>query len=165
MADPRLAAARIRYNYACGYCGVTEISTASLLTLDHYQPRAAGGDDADDNLVYACIKCNQNKHAFWPTPEERMKGIRVLHPLSDETSHHFAEDEHGYLQPLTTTGNFHIALLDLNRPQLVQHRLARQIQRALIEKVASLEEQGKTLQNRFSALEQTIVMLEAFLRR
>ncbi len=43
MADSPLAAARIRYNYVCGYCGVTEISTGSVLTLDHYQPKAAKG--------------------------------------------------------------------------------------------------------------------------
>lgn len=165
MSDPRLAAARIRYSYACGYCGVTEVSTGSILTLDHYQPRAVGGNDADDNLVYACIKCNQNKHAFWPTHEEQMRGNRILHPLHDDVSHHFAEDDQGYLQPLTPTGKFHIALLDLNRSQLVQYRLARQIQRTLLEKIAFLEEQGKILQNRCSALEQTITMLEVLLRR
>jgi hypothetical protein len=165
MADSRLAAARIRYNYACGYCGVTEISTGSVLTLDHYQPKVANGSDKDDNLVYACIKCNQNKHAFWPTSEETAQGNRILHPLLDNVSLHFFEDEQGYLQPLTPTGIFHIALLDLNRLQLVQHRLARQIDKTMLEKIGLLEEQGEALQIRCSALERTVVMLEAFLRR
>ena len=49
---------RILYAFACGYCGVTETEVGGRLTIDHYQPKDAGGSDALDNLVYACHVCN-----------------------------------------------------------------------------------------------------------
>ena len=45
---------RLRANFACEYCGVTETDTGGLLTVDHYQPRAHGGSDDLGNLVYCC---------------------------------------------------------------------------------------------------------------
>ncbi|MBE7531486.1 MAG: HNH endonuclease [Chloroflexi bacterium] len=112
---------RLKYLRACGYCGVTETSAGSELTIDHYQPHASGGTEADDNLVYACTKCNQYKHNFWPTAQQLAQGLRILHPLNDDISIHIsANDEAGYLVALTPTGMFHINLLHLNRPQLVE---------------------------------------------
>ena len=71
MPPPELDLVRQRYGYACGYCGVTEISAGGVLTIDHFHPLSADGDDNLDNLVYACVRCNQYKHTYWPTPEER----------------------------------------------------------------------------------------------
>jgi hypothetical protein len=45
---------RLRYGLRCGYCGVHEDEVGALLTVDHFQPRAQGGTDVLDNLVY-CI--------------------------------------------------------------------------------------------------------------
>ncbi len=81
MPLPDLNLIRQRYKYACGYCAVTEVSSGGLLTVDHYQPLASGGSDDLENLVYACMRCNQYKHRFWPTPDEALRGFRVLHPL------------------------------------------------------------------------------------
>ncbi|MCU0240418.1 MAG: HNH endonuclease [Pyrinomonadaceae bacterium] len=49
----------IRDRYRCQYCG--EHKNASDLTLDHILPRAQGGESTPQNLVSACIKCNQRK--------------------------------------------------------------------------------------------------------
>ena len=62
MPRPDLDLIRQRYAYACGYCGVSETSAGGILTIDHFRPLAAGGDDDLDNLVYACTRCNQYKH-------------------------------------------------------------------------------------------------------
>lgn len=40
----------------CQYCGHRE-----RLTLDHVVPRSRGGPDAWDNLVAACVPCNNRK--------------------------------------------------------------------------------------------------------
>ncbi|MDW8303582.1 MAG: HNH endonuclease [Acidobacteriota bacterium] len=49
----------LRDGYRCQYCG--EQKTAKDLTLDHIVPRAQGGESIPQNLVTACIKCNQRK--------------------------------------------------------------------------------------------------------
>jgi len=49
----------IRDKYRCQYCG--ENRHASDLTLDHILPRAQGGESTPQNLVSACVKCNQRK--------------------------------------------------------------------------------------------------------
>lgn len=111
MRHPKFESVRQRYQYRCGYCGVSEAAVGGELTVDHYQPRGAGGGDENENLVYACVKCNQYKGEFWPDAEDLAQGRRVLHPLLDDLTVHLREDEQtGRVQALTETGRFHIAL-------------------------------------------------------
>ena len=49
----------IRDRYRCQYCG--DRKGAAELTLDHILPRAQGGETSPQNLVAACVKCNQRK--------------------------------------------------------------------------------------------------------
>jgi len=46
-----------RDGHRCQYCG----TTAAPLTVDHIIPRSRGGKDSWDNLVAACIACNNRK--------------------------------------------------------------------------------------------------------
>lgn len=55
----------------CQYCGTSE-----KLTLDHVLPRSRGGRDTWENLVTACMPCNNRKGNR--TPEEA--GMRLLRP-------------------------------------------------------------------------------------
>ncbi len=117
MAHAKHEEVRQRYHFGCGYCGVGESEAAGELSVDHYRPVSADGDDSDDNLVYACFRCNTNKGEFSPTAEDLKYGRRVLHPLLDPISLHLRESPHtGLVEPLTNTGRFHIVLLRLNRP-------------------------------------------------
>src|SRR5574341_1128575 len=43
-----------RDSHKCQYCGKSEVA----LTVDHVVPRARGGLDSWENLVCACIDCN-----------------------------------------------------------------------------------------------------------
>lgn len=45
-----------RDDHTCQYCG-----TRANLTLDHVMPRARGGKDTWENLVAACVSCNNRK--------------------------------------------------------------------------------------------------------
>ncbi|MEZ5347423.1 MAG: HNH endonuclease [Pyrinomonadaceae bacterium] len=49
----------IRDRYCCQYCG--DHKNAKDLTLDHILPRAQGGTTTPQNLVSACVRCNQRK--------------------------------------------------------------------------------------------------------
>jgi 5-methylcytosine-specific restriction endonuclease McrA len=53
-----------RDNHRCQYCGRTD----PMLTVDHIHPRSRGGTDSWDNLVCACVGCNNRKGDR--TPEE-----------------------------------------------------------------------------------------------
>ncbi|MBN1447162.1 MAG: HNH endonuclease [Bacteroidetes bacterium] len=51
-----------RDGHRCQYCG----STSAPLTVDHVIPRSRGGTDSWDNLVAACIACNNRKGSRSP---------------------------------------------------------------------------------------------------
>ncbi len=158
MAHPRHEEVRERYHHCCGYCGVGEIETGGELTIDHFQPVSAGGDDSDDNLVYACFRDNTYKGDFWPSPADLKLGRRLLHPFLDDLSVHLRENQlTGRLEPLTPTGEFHLFLLRLNRPQLVECRLARRMGQLLSEGYRLLRDENERLWVR-------IVLLETYLR-
>ncbi|HDP97819.1 MAG TPA: HNH endonuclease [bacterium] len=59
-----------RDNNQCQYCGKKTVP----LTIDHVIPRVRGGRDSWENLVCACVKCNNKKGN--QTPEEA--GLRLL---------------------------------------------------------------------------------------
>jgi 5-methylcytosine-specific restriction endonuclease McrA len=46
-----------RDNHQCQYCG----RKIGVMTTDHIVPRALGGDDSWENLVCACLECNNRK--------------------------------------------------------------------------------------------------------
>ncbi|MCB0060846.1 MAG: HNH endonuclease [Caldilineaceae bacterium] len=157
---------RRRFNYACGYCSVTETSVGGELTVDHFQPRIAGGSDDIDNLVYACQRCNSYKHRFWPTEEEAHQGHHLLHPLRDNLAQHIQLNyTTGKLESLTPTGDFHITLLQLNRPQLVKHRLARQLEEVVEQKLALFAQQNREMRNTVQTQQRYITLLEALLQK
>src|SRR5437660_1143891 len=84
-------------------------SAGAELTVDHFQPRSKGGSDALDNLVYCCPACNEFKGDYWQLGSPR----RILHPINDNPAEHFILTDDCMLQPLTETGEFHIARLHL----------------------------------------------------
>ena len=85
------------------------------MTVDHHVPISAGGDDADDNLVYACARCNLYKGDYAP-PVTSASDDHVLHPLNDTLSDHYVESDAGILEPQTPRGQLHVALLRLQPP-------------------------------------------------
>lgn len=162
MPPPKFEIVRRLYRYTCGYCGVTETDAGSAMTIDHFMPRVAGGNDELDNLVYACWKCNQFKHDFWPSSADLKRQHRLLHPLLDDSAPHFHSNEQtGLLEALTETGRFHIAVLRLNRPQLIKYRLGQQLQQMLQEKQRLLELQIAELQKTIAAQDHYLAALQA----
>lgn len=129
---------RTLYAFACGYCGVTEIEVGAYLTIDHYQPREAGGSDEIDNLVYACHACNLYKSAAWNLDEPP-----ILHPLRTEMAVHIRALPDGTLEGLTPEGIRHIACLHLNRLPMVQRRNRIRLLEAVWEREAETRERDR----------------------
>jgi 5-methylcytosine-specific restriction endonuclease McrA len=60
-----------RDNHKCVYCGRSDLT----LTIDHIIPKARGGSDTWENLVAACVKCNNKKGDR--TPDEANMPLRI----------------------------------------------------------------------------------------
>lgn len=164
MAHSKHQEVRQRYDFCCGYCGVSEVDSGGELTVDHHQPISAGGGDEDENLVYACIRCNLYKGDFFPDADDAANGRRVLHPLRSDIGAHIRKDEATQrLEPLTETGRFHIALLHLNRPLLVEHRLRRRLADLLASERDLTRDENTRLHHRVSVLEAYIHLLHQLL--
>lgn len=148
MRQDEREALRRRFQFCCGYCGVSERDAGAELTVDHFQPRSQDGLDEAENWVYSCHACNEFKGDFWQPSSPR----RILHPLKDDLVGHLIEQEDGTLHALSETGAFHIEKLHLNRPQLIAYRYerrlleaTRQSQAHLLDRLQQLEEQVKTI--------------------
>lgn len=137
---------RQRAQCACEFCGVTEIDVGGMLTIDHFQPRTKAGSDTLENLVYACIACNQYKQDYWPRTE--IAPI-LWNPRQESARQHFVEQEDGQLTALTPTGVFTIKRLRLNRSQLIAARQRRQRQ-LQVERLLRRYQELTTLQSQIN---------------
>ena len=139
---------RQRFQFRCGYCGVSERDAGASLTVDHFQPHSRGGLHEPENWVYCCHACNEFKGDTWQPNSPQ----RVLYHFRDNVTAHFVERADGKLDALSETGAFHIETLHLNRAQLVAYRMerrllgaARQNQRELIVRLRHLEQEVQAL--------------------
>jgi len=152
---------RLRYDFRCGYCGVSEEDVGGELTVDHFHPAAAGGDDSDENLVYACVRCNQYKGALLPEMTGTAQQPRLLHPLQGDLAIHLQVDERtGCLDGLTEAGRRHIAALRLNRPALQVNRQRRLLLGLLEARLDQALAENGGLKERIARLELYIAYLE-----
>jgi len=119
MTPAERDALRHRYQFCCGYCGISETDVGAALTVDHFQPISRAGEDTPENWVYCCFACNRAKGDYWQPDSPH----RILHPLRDNLHEHIIEQEDSTFLGLTDTGHFHIQHLRLNRPALVAHRV------------------------------------------
>ncbi len=60
-----------RDGHKCVYCGRSDLP----FTIDHVLPKARGGKDTWENLVTACLRCNNKKGNR--TPEEAGMKLRI----------------------------------------------------------------------------------------
>ena len=166
MAHPKHADVRERYHRCCGFCGVGEDDAGGELTVDHFVPLLAGGGDDDENLVYACFRCNLFKADFFPSDADRLSGNVLLHPLRDDCPLHLRLDEEtGRLEALTETGRFHLRLLRLNRQALVSLRLRKLFYSLLTARQVLLESEVRELRAIVSAQDRYIERLESLVER
>ncbi len=146
-------AVRRTYDFACGYCGVREEDAGSLLELDHFKPRSAGGGDEFENLVYCCTTCNRLKGDFWCAATDEK---RLLHPKRDDLSLHLLLKPDGLFTALTKTGEFHLLRLRLNRPPLVALHRVRAENIRLREALEQAQTAQESLRKRLVSLDKEI---------
>jgi len=123
ISDEMRATVRQRANFTCEYCRLKEADIPAHLTMDHYCPQSKGGEDSLDNLVYACVWCNQRKQAYWP---ESSADIPLWNPRQSSSLEHFVFQADGTVSAISAIGVFTIQRLQLNRPALVAYRRRKQ---------------------------------------
>lgn len=65
-----------RDSHRCQYCGRSDVP----LTVDHVVPKARGGEDAWENLVCACVRCNNKKGDRTPSEAQMPLVRRPIRP-------------------------------------------------------------------------------------
>ncbi len=65
-----------RDGHKCMYCGATSTS----LTVDHIMPKSRGGEDSWENLISACLRCNNRKGSLTPDEAEMPLLRRPIRP-------------------------------------------------------------------------------------
>jgi hypothetical protein len=154
---------RERFGGRCGYCGVHEDDAGATLTVDHHRPRVRDGETQDNNLVYACARCNEHKGSYWH--EQDPPYVRLLRPGQDDLTVHIEERDDGWLIGTTPEGRFFVDRLNLNRPQLVAYRRGRLVKHRLSEDLAAALEHVRDLERRMEKLTAAIDTVIAEIER
>ncbi len=114
---------RRRAGNRCEYCGLRQSQAPWIVFhIEHVRAHQHGGDDSTDNACLACPPCNAkkgpNQSAFDPQSGNL---VRLYHPRADTWESHFL-DEDGNVVGLTAEGRATVALLEMNRLELVRLR-------------------------------------------
>jgi HNH endonuclease len=115
---------RAYFDNRYAYCRSAEALTVSIFEFEHIIPRSAGGKTEFENLCLACPSCNRYK-AFRQTGFDLIErqDVVLFHPHLQSWTEHFAWNEDATeILGLTSVGRVKIAVLRMNRPQLVRVR-------------------------------------------
>ena len=108
----------------CAYC-MRHIGTKTEMQIDHFDPRKKGDKiQVYSNLFLSDAHCNGAKHNIWPTPEEQAAGCRFLN-CCDEYDYGtviFEDPQTHELEGMSSAAIYHIEMIDLNDPGLVDAR-------------------------------------------
>ena len=91
----------IRDDHICQYCG---LRGERLMTVDHVTPKSRGGPSTWENLVCACMRCNNRKNNR--TPREANMSLKrkaapaEVHSVDSDQAQHAARRMGQVLVPL-----------------------------------------------------------------
>jgi hypothetical protein len=100
----------------------------SIIEIDHFDPTLKGAQrNKYENLYPSTRHCNGSKSSTWPTKEQRHRGIRFLDPCkeADYGQQIFEDPVSHELIGITPAAKFHIRVMGLNAPFLVNERAER----------------------------------------
>jgi HNH endonuclease len=118
----RIVAARA--NGYCEYCRCPENFATESSTVEHINPRQAGGETVLENLAWSCFGCNGHKHAKTKgiDPETKMPNP-LFHPRQQTWANHFGwNNDSSQIIGKTPCGRTTVAALHLNRTGIVNLR-------------------------------------------
>ena len=74
--------------FTCAYCGRTP--PAVVLQVDHIHPKSKGGSDTPENLITACLDCNQGKTniPLSKVPESLASSMAIVREREEQVREH-----------------------------------------------------------------------------
>jgi hypothetical protein len=113
-----------RANGHCEYCQSPESFATERFSIEHIEPRAAGGLTIQENLALACQGCNGHKSTRTAAVDPQTQtSVALFSPRQQRWQEHFAwSEDHLRIIGLTQTGRATITLLHLNRTSLLRLR-------------------------------------------
>lgn len=114
-----------RAGMRCEYCRIPAAFVPAPFEVDHIIPRAKGGLTTEDNLAYACA-CNAYKGDRTRALDPLMgRVVPLFNPRRQVWKRHFQwSEDAALLVGRTATGRATVALLQMNRPSLINLRRA-----------------------------------------
>ncbi len=118
----RIIAARA-YGY-CEYCRCSDQFATESFTVEHINPRQAGGETVLENLAWSCFGCNSYKHVKTQgTDLETGERVALYNPRQQNWSDHFDwNDDFTQVISKTSCGRVTVEALRLNRFGIVNLR-------------------------------------------
>ncbi|MCA0456787.1 MAG: HNH endonuclease [Chloroflexi bacterium] len=121
---PKRLRQQVRLNAGgrCEYCRRPDYQTAYGHTIDHIVPLKHGGLTILENLVYACLFCNQHKGTDVAVYDLETGLLTPLfNPRTQKWDEHFSVEE-VFIVPTTVIGRVSLRLLQMNAPKQVEAR-------------------------------------------
>ena len=117
---------RERASGYCEYCRCRSDFHSDPFSVDHIVPEARDGKTTEENLALCCLGCNSFKQAFVTGRDTATdREVPLFHPRQQRWSEHFAWSfETTQIVGITATGRATVERLRLNRPGLVNLRMA-----------------------------------------
>jgi hypothetical protein len=124
MAHPRHDFIAVRAGRACECCRIPEALYKGLYVSDHIIANQHGGSDRDDNLAYACSRCNLHKGPnIAGLDPDTGQLTRLFNPRADVWEEHFSWSGH-ILVGRTSIGRTTVRVLAMNEPSIRAVRAA-----------------------------------------
>ncbi len=110
----------------CEYCQARADFATETFAVEHILPISRGGTDDLENLALACSGCNSRKYnkveAYDPLSGEM---VSLFHPRIQVWTEHFGwNEDYTQVVGLTDIGRATVAVLQMNRPNVVNIRSA-----------------------------------------
>lgn len=124
MAHPRHEFVRGRAGGACEYCRLPESLYRTAFITEHIIARQHGGADRDDNLAFACARCNLHKGPNIAGIDPDTGDLtRLFNPRTDSWDEHFTWSAH-IVVGRTAVGRTTVRVLAMNEPVIRAVRAA-----------------------------------------
>ena len=122
--DRELVATRAKGR--CEYCQSPAKFATQSFAIEHILPTSRGGKTVMDNLALACPGCNGHKYDKTEAPDPVDGGLVTLfNPRQQQWLDHFKwSEDFSHVVGLTPTGRATVSVLNMNRPGIVNIRLA-----------------------------------------
>jgi uncharacterized protein (TIGR02646 family) len=138
------------FDYSCVYCTIHENEFGGFRSfhVEHFRPkglpRFAHLIVTYSNLMYACCVCNSFKGNDWPTNSDeaigKHDGKGYLDPCEYDYYEHFTVSTDFHIQGLSTTAQYMVERLHLDRKQLQKIRRHRSVEPRHYENIKYLYE-------------------------